>query len=177
MGKPISGNTSSKGASTLQRSPWVSFHPRSELNGLTLQDRTREPAPGCLSSTGIHTLCSPKALCSHRSARLWQLSTAKSVDLCNTMIEEVFLPTTLHTIRVKAFMSCAALVELAIPPALKYIGSGAFLDCTALRRLVKMPGTRRWRGVYAEENAFAICPAWNGHPGCIWSQTWATPLV
>ena len=56
-------------------------------------------------------------------------------------------------------MSCAALVELAIPPALKYIGSRAFLDCTALRRLVKMPGTRRWRGVYAEENAFAICPA------------------
>ena len=56
-------------------------------------------------------------------------------------------------------MSCAALVELAIPPALKYIGSRAFLDCTALRRLVKMPGTRRWRGVYAEENGFAICPA------------------
>ena len=21
-----------------------------------------------------------------------------------------------------------------------------------------MPGTRKWRGVYAEENAFAICP-------------------
>ena len=41
--------------------------PRSELNGLTQQDRTRELAPGCLSSTGA---CSPKALCSHRSARL-----------------------------------------------------------------------------------------------------------
>ena len=76
-----------------------------------------------------------------------------------TGLREVFLPTTLHTIRVKAFMNCAALVELAIPPSLKYIGSRAFLDCTALRRLVKMPGTRRWRGVYAEENAFAICPA------------------
>ena len=100
------------------------------------------------------------------------------VDLCNTMIEEipeftfghctslreVFLPTTLHTIRVKAFMGCAALAELAIPPALKYIGSRAFLDCTALRRLVKMPGTRRWRGVYAEENAFAICPAMKWPP-------------
>ena len=43
------------------------------------------------------------------------------------------LPTTLHTIRVKAFMNCAALVELAIPPSLRYIGSRAFLDCTALR--------------------------------------------
>ena len=55
-------------------------------------------------------------------------------------------------------MNCAALVELAIPPALKYIGSRAFLDCTALRRLIKMPGARRWHGVHAEENAFAICP-------------------
>ena len=45
---------------------------------------------------------------------------------------------------------------------LKYIGSRAFLDCTALRRLVKMPGTRR--GVYAEENAFAICPAMKWPP-------------
>ena len=40
----------------------------------------------------------------------------------------------------------------------------AFLDCTALRRLVKMPRTRRWRGVYAEENAFAICPAMKWPP-------------
>ena len=38
-----------------------------------------------------------------------------------TSLREVFLPTTLHTIRVKAFMSCAALVELAIPPALSSI--------------------------------------------------------
>ena len=94
----------------------------------------------------------------------------KSIDLCNTHVEEipefafvhctslreVLLPTTLHTIRVKAFMNCAALVELAIPPSLRYIGSRAFLDCTVLRRLVKMPGRHKWRGVYAEENAFAI---------------------
>ena len=65
----------------------------------------------------------------------------KSVDLCNTNVEEipeftfvhctslreVLLPTTLHTIRVKAFMNCAALVELAIPPSLRYIRSRAFL--------------------------------------------------
>ena len=30
--------------------------------------------------------------------------------------EEILLLTTLHTIRVKAFMNCAAPVELAIPP-------------------------------------------------------------
>ena len=75
-----------------------------------------------------------------------------------TSLREVLLPPTLHTIRVKAFMNCAALVELAIPPSLKYIGSRAFLDCTAFKRLAKMPGRRKWRGVYAEENAFAICP-------------------
>ena len=27
-----------------------------------------------------------------------------------------------------------------------------------------MPGTRRWHGVYAEENAFAICPAMKWPP-------------
>ena len=96
----------------------------------------------------------------------------KNVDLSNTQIEEiqeftfvhctslkeVRLPKTLHTIRVKAFMNCAALPELAIPPSLKYIASRAFLDCTAFKRPVKLPGRHKWRGVYAEENAFAICP-------------------
>ena len=96
----------------------------------------------------------------------------KNVDLSNTQIEEiqeftfvhctslkeVRLPKTLHTIRVKAFMNCAALPELAIPPSLKYIASRAFLDCTAFKRLVKLPGRHKWQGVYAEENAFAICP-------------------
>ena len=56
-----------------------------------------------------------------------------------------------HIIRVKAFMNCAALVELAIPPSLRYIGSRAFLDCTALKRLAKLPGKHKWQGVYAEE--------------------------
>ena len=55
-------------------------------------------------------------------------------------------------------MNCAALVELAIPPSLRYIGSGAFLDCAVFSRLAKMPG------VYAEENAFAICPAMRWPP-------------
>ena len=57
-------------------------------------------------------------------------------------------------------MNCAVLpeLELATPPSLKYTASRAFLDCTALRRLVKLPGRHKWRGVYAEENAFAICP-------------------
>ena len=102
----------------------------------------------------------------------------KKVDISNTKIEEnqeftfvhctslcdVSLPHTLHTIRVKAFMNCAALPELVIPPSLHYIASRAFLDCTALRRLVKLPGRHKWRGIYAEENAFAICPAMRWPP-------------
>ena len=146
--------------------------------GSTLQVRTRELAPGCLSSTGIYTLALPKHFVAIGAHACDSCRLLKSVALCNTMIEEipeftfvhctslreVFLPATLHTIRVKAFMNCAALVELAIPPSLKYIGSRAFLDCTALWRLVKMPGTRKWRGVYAEENAFAICPAMKWPP-------------
>ena len=141
--------------------------------GSTLQVRTRELAPGCLSSTGIYALALPKHFVAIRAHACDSCRLLKSVDLCNTMIKEipeftfvhctslreVLLPTTLHTIRVKAFINCAALVELAIPPSLRYIGSRAFLDCTALKRLAKLPGKRKWRGVYAEENAFAICPA------------------
>ena len=53
---------------------------------------------------------------------------------------------------------------LAIPPSLRYIGSRAFLGCTAFKRLAKMPGRHKWRGVYAEENAFAICPVMRWPP-------------
>ena len=146
--------------------------------GSAQQVRTSELAPGCLSSTGIYALALTKhfvAIGAHvcDSCRL-----LKSVDLCSANVEEipefafvhcaslreVLLPTTLHTIRVKAFMNCAALVELAIPPSLRYIGSRAFLDCTVFSRLAKMPGRHKWRGVYAEENAFAICPAMRWPP-------------
>ena len=140
--------------------------------GSTLQARTSELAPGCLSSTGITALALTKHFTAIGAHACDSCRLLKSVDLCNTTVEEipeftfvhctslreVLLPTTLHTIRVKAFMNCAALVELAIPPSLRYIGSRAFLDCTALKRLAKMPGKHKWRGVYAEENAFAICP-------------------
>ena len=146
--------------------------------GSALQARTSELAPGCLSSTGITALALTKhsvAIGAHArdSCRL-----LNCVDLCNAKVEEipeftfvhctclreVLLPTTLHTIRVKAFMNCAALVEIAIPPSLRYIGSRAFLDCTAFQRLAKMPGRHKWRGGYAEENAFAICPAMRWPP-------------
>ena len=137
-----------------------------------LPPTARELALGCLSSTGIATLALPqsfKVIGAHACDNCHLL---KKVDLSNTQIEEIQeftfvhctslieirLPKTLHTIRVKAFMNCAALPELAIPPSLKYIASRAFLDCTAFKRLVKLPGRHKWRGVYAEENAFAICP-------------------
>ena len=143
-----------------------------------LQARTSELTPGCLSSTGITALALPMHFVAIGAHACDSCRLLKSVDLCNTNVEEipefafvhctslreVLLPTTLHAIRVKAFMNCAALVELAIPPSLRYIGSRAFLDCTVFSRLAKMPGRHKWRGVYAEENAFAICPAMRWPP-------------
>ena len=143
-----------------------------------LQARVGELTPGSFSSTGITALALPMHFATLGAHACDSCRLLKSIDLCNTQVEEipefafvhctslreVLLPMTLHTIRVKAFMNCAALVELAIPPSLRYIGSRAFLDCTVLRRLVKMPGRHKWRGVYAEENAFAICPAMRWPP-------------
>ena len=98
------------------------------------------------------------------------------VDLSNSSIEEIQEFTFVHCVRlrevrlpysvVKAFMNCAALPELAIPPSLHYIASRAFLDCALFHRLTKLPGQRTtWRGTYAEENAFALCPAHGSGPG------------
>ena len=115
--------------------------------GSTLQARTSELAPGCLSATGITALALTKHFVAIGAHACDSCRLLKSVDLSNTKVEEipeftfvhctslreVLLPTTLHTIRVKAFMNCAALVELAIPPSLRYIGSRAFLDCTAFK--------------------------------------------
>ena len=139
------------------------------------QTRTesRELPQGCLSSTGITTLELTRHFRVLGAHACDNCKLLRYVDISKTNIEEiqeftfvhctslreVRLPNTLHTIRVKAFMNCAALPELAIPPSLHYIASRAFLDCTALRRLIKLPGRHRWRGTYAEENAFAICPA------------------
>ena len=139
---------------------------------LPSQTTASDLALGCLSSTGITTLTLTQGFTVIGAHACDNCHLLKKVDLSNTQIEEiqeftfvhctslkeVSLPMTLHTIRAKAFMNCAALPELAIPPSLKYIASRAFLDCTAFRRLVKLPGRHKWRGVYAEENAFAICP-------------------
>ena len=136
------------------------------------QTAASDLALGCLSSTGITMLTLTQGFSVIGAHACDSCHLLKQVDLSNTKVEEiqeftfahctslreVSFPPTLHTIRVKAFMNCAALLELAIPPSLKYIESRAFLDCTTLRRLVKLPGRRKWRGVYAEENAFAICP-------------------
>ena len=147
-------------------------------SGSPQQTTARELAQGCLSSTGISTLTLTQDFSVIGAHACDNCHLLKKVDLSNTKIEEiqeftfvhctslreVSLPPTLHTIRVKAFMNCAALPELAIPPSLRYIASRAFLDCTALRRLVKLPGRHKWRGIYAEENAFAICPGMRWPP-------------
>ena len=93
---------------------------------LPVRPNARELAQGCLGSTGIRTLELTRdfqVLGAHACDNCQLL---KKVDISNTKIEEiqeftfvhctslceVSLPTTLHTIRVKAFMNCAALPEL-----------------------------------------------------------------
>ena len=100
---------------------WISS-PR----GSAPQPTTNKLTPDCLSTTGITALALTKhfvAIGAHACDRCRLL---KSVDLCNTKVEEipeftfvrctslreVLLPKTLHTIRVKAFMNCAALLSL-----------------------------------------------------------------
>ena len=99
-----------------------------------LQARVRELTPGCFSSTGITALALPMHFVTLGAHACDGCRLLKSIDLCNTQVEEipefafvhctslreVLLPMTLHTIRVKAFMNCAALVELAIPPSLRF---------------------------------------------------------
>ena len=133
---------------------------------------------GCLSLTGITTLELTRDFQVLGAHACDNCKVLKHVDISNSSVEEiqeftfvhcaslceVRLPYSLHTIRVKAFMNCAALPELAIAPSLHYIASRAFLDCASLCRLTKLPGRHRWRGTYAEENAFAICPAMRWPP-------------
>ena len=80
--------------------------------GSTLQARTSELAPGCLSSTGITALALTKHFVAIGAHACDGCRLLKSVDLCNTDVEEipeftfvhctslreVLLPTTLHTI-------------------------------------------------------------------------------
>ena len=141
------------------------------LDGISPRTTTNELAQGCLNSTGIATLKLTPNFSSLGAHACDTCHLLKTVDLSRTTIEEIqeftfahctslteiSLPYTLRTIRVKAFMNCAALPILAVPPSLRYIASRAFLDCTALQRIVKLPGRHKWRGIYAEENALAIC--------------------
>ena len=140
-------------------------------DGISPLTTTNELAQGCLNSTGIATLQLTPNFSSLGAHACDTCPLLKTVDLSRTTIEEIqeftfahctslteiSLPYTLRTIRVKAFMNCAALPMLAVPPSLRYIASRAFLDCTALQRIVKLPGRHKWRGIYAEENALAIC--------------------
>ena len=159
---------------------------------LPSQTTASDLALGCLSSTGITTLTLTQDFAVIGAHACDNCHLLKKVDLSNTQIEEiqeftfvhctslkeVSLPPTLHTIRVKAFMNCAVLPELAIPPSLKYIASRAFLDCTALRRLVKLPGRHKWRGIHVEEKCLRYMPRNEmaalaahdpGHGICLWS--------
>ena len=135
----------------------------------------REIPTGCFCSTGLSDLKLPldfhrlgaHAFDNCKLLSLVDISDTTILDIREftfancVLLQRVMLPYTLHTIHSKAFMNCAALQELAIPPSLHYIACKAFFDCTVLRGLTRMPGKRTtWRGTYAEETAFALCPRW-----------------
>ena len=135
----------------------------------------RELPTGCFCSTGLKEFQLPRDFYKLGAHACDNCKLLSYVDISDTNIEEireftfvhcirlyeVRLPYTVHTIHPRAFMNCAALQELAIPPSLHYIACRAFLDCTVLWRLTRMPGQRTtWRGTYAEETAFELCPAW-----------------
>ena len=42
-------------------------------------------------------------------------------------LQRIWLPKTLQTIHVKAFMGCAILKEIEVPPTLRYIARKAFV--------------------------------------------------
>ena len=143
-----------------------------------LQARVSEPTPGCLSSTGITALALPMHFVTVGAHACNSCRLLQNTDLCNTQVEEipefafvhctslkeVLLPITLHTIRVKSFHELCSARGACHSAHAEVQGSRAFLDCTVFSRLVKMPGRHTWRGVYAEENAFAICPAMRWPP-------------
>ena len=94
------------------------------------QAEAKELPPGCLSSTGITTLELTRDFQVLGAHACDNCKLLKHVDILNSSIEEiqeftreVRLPCSLHTIRVEAFMNCAALPELATPPSLHYIAN------------------------------------------------------
>ena len=112
--------------------------------------------PISLSSVGMTTSCSTTS--HHLLAGFGALGLARP---CGWKGERPRLRQVCHWCtgggRAKSFLPvCQHLEAKALKR--RYTGSRAFLDCTALKRLAKMPGKHKWRGVYAEENAFAICP-------------------
>ena len=84
-----------------------------------------------------------------------RLHPCKKIVHCTSLCE-IRLPYTLHTIRVKAFMNCAALPELRYRSHYATSPVGPFW--TAPHSGSQTLG-HKWRGTYAEENAFAVCPA------------------
>ena len=92
---------------------------------LSERTRARELAQGCLSSTGISALHLTQDFHVMGAHACDNCHLLKKVDISSTKIEEiqeftfvhctslceVSLPPTLHTIRVKAVMNCAALPE------------------------------------------------------------------
>ena len=91
--------------------------------GSTLQARTSEVAPGCLSSTGITALALTKHFTAIGAHACDSCRLLKSVDLCNTNVEEIPEFTFVH---------CISLREVLLPPTLHAIRVVNWFDLTQL---------------------------------------------
>ena len=121
----------------------------------------REIPQGCFCSTGLSDLKLP--LDFHRLG-------AHAFDNCKLLSLVDISKTTILEIREFTFANCVLLQRIMLPSALHTIHPKAFMTCAAFARtsnptirgrLTRTPGTRTtWRGTYAEETAFALCPRW-----------------
>ena len=100
----------------------------------------RELAQGCLSSTGISTL---------KLTRDFHVLGAHACDNCHLLKKADISNTKIEEIQEFTFVHCT----------IAFVKSVCHPHSIPLRRLVKLPGRHKRRGIYAEENAFAICPA------------------
>ena len=75
-----------------------------------------------------------------------------------TALVNIWLPPKIRRIVKEAFLSCISLREIFVPPKLNYLANRAFCGCEQLTWFTKLDETAAWRGLYAESNAFLMCP-------------------
>ena len=79
----------------------------------------------------------------------------------NTVLREVILPDTVHTIREAAFEGCQQLEKIFLPEGLRVIEANAFSHCICLRE-IHLPASLEYLGEYAVSDTFGWSESLNG---------------